>query len=167
MIKVKTGVLQFTGDRNTYLHKDINQNHSLGKFSRWETDDIFLVFPKVGIDISCIPSKETFCMKCQAKGVCMHCQSIFSEKKIKNISKCCLLKVLSNILSIIYKQALIVWFVCLCWGFTAQSTHWSCWAWSVYLATLFPGQQGSGKLEKQPVWTEIKNSGPISNTPKR
>ena len=27
--------------------------------------------------------------------------------------------------------------------------------------------QGSGKPEKKPVWTEIKNSGPISNTPKR
>ena len=45
---------------------DINLDHTLGKISRQQTDDIFfLVSQKIGSDISCkLSPKETICMKC-------------------------------------------------------------------------------------------------------
>ena len=62
-----------------------NQYHSLGKFNRRQINDIFLIFPrKIDFDISCKSSpKETICKKCQ---------SLFSWKIRKNVSKCHLLK---------------------------------------------------------------------------
>ena len=36
------------------------------RFNRRQTDDIFLIFPKKGFDISCkLSTKEIICMKCQ------------------------------------------------------------------------------------------------------
>ena len=38
----------------------------MGKFSRQQIDDIFLIFPRKRFDISCkLSAKETICMKCQ------------------------------------------------------------------------------------------------------
>ena len=61
-----------------------NLYHSLGIFSRRQIDDIFLIFP----------SKQdlTFHANCLLK-----CQILFSGK---NISKCCLLKILPRVQSI-------------------------------------------------------------------
>ena len=58
--------------------------HSLGKFSRQQLNDIFLIFPlKIVFDILCILSHvETICMKCHPD---------FWQSK-KNISECQLLK---------------------------------------------------------------------------
>ena len=51
--------------------------HSLVKFSRKQTDNIFIFLRKIGFDISCkLSPKET---------ICMNCQSVFSEKKIRKV----------------------------------------------------------------------------------
>ena len=57
----------------------------MGKFSRWQTDDIFSYFSKK------IGFEETIFMKCQ---------SLFFGKNKKNISKCHLLKFLPRALSV-------------------------------------------------------------------
>ena len=63
-----------------------NLYHSLSKFSRQPIEEIS---PKIGSDISLFP-KET---------ICIECQSLFSSKNKKNISKC-QLKFLPKVLSI-------------------------------------------------------------------
>ena len=48
---------------------EFNLYHSLDKFSRWQMNDIILIFflQKIGFDTSCkLSPKETICMKCQS-----------------------------------------------------------------------------------------------------
>ena len=54
-------------ERLLYICKDVNLYHSLGIFSRRQTDNTFSYFTqKTGFDISCkLSPKETICMKCQ------------------------------------------------------------------------------------------------------
>ena len=68
----------------------LNLYHFLGKFSRPQIDDIILIFPrKQGFDISCKLSPM--------KTICMKCQNLFSGKNKINISICCLLKIVLNL----------------------------------------------------------------------
>ena len=67
MLKYKGNYIQF------------NRYNSLGKFSRQQTDDIFLIFfQKIGFDNSCKLSPKEI--------ICMMCQILFSVKNKKNIS---------------------------------------------------------------------------------
>ena len=70
-----------------------NTYHVMGRFSRQQTFDIFLIFSsEIGSDTSCkLSPKETICMKCQI---------LFSRKNKKKISKCCLLKFLPSMQSV-------------------------------------------------------------------
>ena len=67
---------------------------SVGKFSRWQFDDIFFLFSyfvlKTGSEISC-KTMETICMKFQ---------TLFSRKGKKNMSKCHLQRILPSMLSV-------------------------------------------------------------------
>ena len=73
---------------------------TLGIFSRWQIDDIFLTFQrKTGFDISCkMSTYETFYM---------NSQSLSSRINEKNISNCHLQNFLPNILSLIGKSLLL------------------------------------------------------------
>ena len=103
---------------------NFNFYHSLGKFSRRQTDVIFSYFyQKIGIlhfiqnngdnlhEMS-NPALETICMKCeipfsgkfmQTETICRKSQIPFSWKyKKRNTSKCRLLKILPRVLSVVY-----------------------------------------------------------------
>ena len=54
---------------------------ALGQFSRWQIYDLFQIFPK----------KQTSIFQANCLQICMECQSQFSGKNKKHISKCCLL----------------------------------------------------------------------------
>ena len=84
-----------------YRHSVINLCHSLGSLSRRQTDDILRILPqKTGFDFSCkLSLLETNCIKCQ---------NLFSEKKKKTISMCCLLKFLPRVLSVKFPNAAII-----------------------------------------------------------
>ena len=75
-----------------------NLYHSLGKFSKWHIDDIFLVFPRKQI--------LTFHANC-LQTICIKCQILFSGKNKKISSVCHLLKIFLIVLSI--KSSSSVW----------------------------------------------------------
>ena len=88
--------------------KVLNLYHSLGIFSRRQID-IFLIFPRKQdstFHANCLLRwqfawnvKSRFLGKYK-ETICMKCQILFSEKNKKNISKCCLLKILPRVLSV-------------------------------------------------------------------
>ena len=94
----------------------INLYHSLGIFSRWQTDDIFLIFPRkqdLTFQANCLlrrqfawnvfPRKQdlTFQANCLLRRqFAWNVKSCFLGKIRKNISKCHLLKILPIVLSV-------------------------------------------------------------------
>ena len=76
------------------LFLSFNLYHTLGLFSRQQFDDIsFFIFRRkqdLTFHANC-PNWRTFCLKCQIP---------LSGKNKKNISKCCLLKILRRVLSV-------------------------------------------------------------------
>ena len=82
---------------------DINTYHTMGRFNRQETDDIFLILPRqqdltlhANCLLGCLENRIWHFMQTVSQGD-MKCQILFSRK---NISKCCLLKFLPSMQSV-------------------------------------------------------------------